>query len=272
LKKNNSSDFKIWAIINLTPDSFFPQSRVESAQFVERCVECLSQGADILDIGAESSRPFSDNISEAEEWNRLNTPLNDLKKEIGANEFSRRISIDTYKPQTAQKVLELGVRYINDIRGGENPDLLRLVAAFEANIVLMHSQGNPKEMQINPVYGNVVQEVESFLKLRSQLALELGIRQKNIIWDTGIGFGKNLDHNLQLIKNASEFKKSGYPLLYGISRKSFIDKLLNIPQVELRGNASLVIHTFLALQNVDILRVHDVPETVMIRKIINQLI
>jgi dihydropteroate synthase len=267
----NPSNFKIWAVINLTPDSFYAASRVEPGNFVDRCVECLAQGADALDIGAESTRPYSDSISPDEEWKRLKQPLNDLKNEIGRTEFFRRISIDTYKPETARKALETGVGYINDVRGGENPQLLKDVAEYNAGIVLMHSRGNPKEMQINPRYDNVIEDVTGFLQSRTKTAIDNGIAPENIIWDCGIGFGKTPDHNLQLINSVDVFKKFGRRLLYGISRKSFIDKMLNLPDVELRRDPTMIIHTILAMRGVDILRVHDVKETVMIRDILKHL-
>lgn len=261
----------VWAVLNLTPDSFYTGSRVKSDEFVEKCIKCLNEGADVLDIGAESTRPFSNSISAEEEWTRLNQPLCDLKLSIGESEFFKRISIDTYKHETANKVLEMGVGCINDIRGGENVQLLKTVSEYNARIVLMHSKGSPKEMQIEPKYNDVVHEVLDFLKSRTDLALQQGILKTNIIWDCGIGFGKTLDHNLQLINNVETFNKDGFALMYAISRKSFIDKLLDIPQVELRRDPTMIIHTILAMHQVDILRVHDVAETVMIRNILKHI-
>lgn len=263
-----TSGFQIWAVLNLTPDSFYPGSRVDSGDFVKRCLQCLSDGADVLDIGAESTRPFSDPVSAEEEWHRLNQPLSDLKTEIGADEFRRRVSIDTYKGGTARKALELGAGIINDVGGGQSPELLQAVAEYKAGIVLMHCRGNPKEMQVNPVYDDVVGEVLAFLQDRTAAALEHGIAPQNIIWDCGIGFGKTLDHNLALLNSVGRFQEAGYRLLYGISRKSFIDKMLNLPDVALRRDPSMILHTILAAKGVDILRVHDVAETAMIREIL----
>ena len=267
-----STAFKIWAVINLTPDSFYPGSRVDSKKFVDRCLEALSEGADVLDIGAESTRPYSEPITAEVEWERIHQPLQDLKSQIGEMEYFKRVSIDTYKPETARRVLETGVGYINDIRGGQSVALLQAVAEFKAGIVLMHSQGPPETMQRNPLYDDVVQDVSSFLQSQSVLAVKYGIVPENIIWDCGIGFGKKLEHNLKLIQSLNRFQEKGYRIMYGISRKSFIDKLLDIPEVEMRRDPTMIIHTYLAMHGVDILRVHDVKETVMIRNILMHLL
>lgn len=264
-------NLQIWAVINLSQDSFYPESRVDSFHFVNKCLQALDDGADVLDIGAESSRPFSDPISADTEWERLRKPLGDLKKQIGDAEFFKRVSVDTYKPLTAKKALDSGVGCINDIRGGENSDLLKAVAEYKAGIVLMHSNGEPKTMQENPYYSDVVTEVIGFLKIRTESAISAGILPEKIIWDCGIGFGKNLEHNLELIKSIKELKKNFPQLMYGISRKSFIGKLLNISDVELRRDPTMIFHTYLATYGASFLRVHDVKETVMIREILKHL-
>jgi len=264
--------FKIWAVLNLTPDSFYPESRVTHKDFVNRCVECLSQGADVLDIGAESTRPFSQALGFREEWDRLEAPLTDLRLEIGQSEFSKRVSIDTYKAETAQKVLELGVGFINDVSGGKSSELLKLTAQYDAGIVLMHSRGEPADMQVNPQYTDVGIEILEFLRMQSEKAIHCGVAKNKIIWDVGIGFGKLLEHNLQLLKNTDIFRSDGFPLMVGISRKSFIDKLLNIPSAEQRRDPTIIINTYLALHQVDILRVHDIKDADLIRKIIQHLI
>lgn len=263
--------FQIWAAMNLTPDSFYPESRVNSREFVERALGFLADGADVLDIGAESSRPYSEPVSEEEEWHRLQMPLEALKAELGELEFKKKISIDTYKPAIARKALEMGAGYINDIQGAQEAGMLGAVSEFKPGYVIMHSQGKPKTMQDDPQYADIVSDVLSFLKDQTQKALNAGVLKENIIWDFGIGFGKTLEHNLMLLKNVSLFRKEGFPLMAGISRKSFMDKLLNIPDVALRRDPTMIMHTYLALQQVDILRVHDVSDTRMIRDIVNSL-
>jgi len=260
----------IWAVLNLTPDSFFQKSRTGEHDFVERSLQALQTGADVIDVGAESSRPSSQEISHEEEWTRLQ-PLLALKKEIGSQKFKQCISLDTYKPETAKKALELGAGIINDIRAGESDELVNAVATHKAKIVLMHAQGRPKNMQDNPDYDNVVNEVLSFLKERTAKCIDAGILPENIIWDPGIGFGKTLEHNLTLLKNVSLFLKESHKLMLGISRKSFIGKLLKVEDMEQRLGPTIAFHTYLALQGVDILRVHDVESALQVKKITKEL-
>lgn len=263
---------KIWAIVNITPDSFYNKSRVDSRTFLSQCQKFLEEGADVLDIGAESTRPQSNPVSAEEEWLRLNQSLSELKKFLGTDLFSKIVSIDTYKLETAKKALEMGVRIINDVSGGRDMNLLKTIAEFNSKIVLMHSIKTPKIMQEDPQYSNVVTEVYNFLSTQSTLAETVGVSRQNIIWDFGIGFGKTLGHNLKLLSNIEFFKKSGYPLMAGVSRKSFIGNLLNIPNVDMRHDPTLVFHTYLACKHIDILRVHDVSDTSMIRKIFQSLV
>ena len=261
---------KIWAVLNLTPDSFFPTSRANSENFVKRSLDALDSGAAILDVGAESSRPSAVEISNEEEWNRLH-PLLNLKKEIGDQKFSECVSVDTYKPEIAEKALEIGVKIINDIRGGESDELVNSVAKHNAKIVLMHAKGRPQNMQNNPSYIDVVNEVLTFLKQRTEKCIKAGIPPQNIIWDPGIGFGKTLEHNMDLLKNISSFITEPYKLMIGVSRKSFIAKLLGIDDINKRLGPTIAVHTYLALQGVDILRVHDVESAVHVKKITQEL-
>lgn len=260
--------FKIWAILNLTPDSFFAGSRTGPEEFIRRALSYLEMGADVLDVGAESTRPYSDPVSAEEEWGRLEKPLLALKQALGPLRFRTAVSIDTYKGEIAEKALEMGAGTINDVGAGGDPRLLKAVAQHGAKLVLMHSAGPPKTMQDDPKYQDVTREAVAFLNRRTASAVEAGVEPQNIIWDPGIGFGKTLDHNLTLIKNIGALKQGKYPLMYGVSRKSFLGKLLDIDDVEGRKDPTIVVHTYLALREVDILRVHDIAETVMIRKII----
>lgn len=234
-------------------------------------MKALEAGADVLDIGAESSRPFSDPISAEEEWSRLGEPLQLLKNELGAETFSKQVSIDTYKPETAAKVLDMGVSFINDIGGGRENKMLQLVASYEASIVLMHALGPPKTMQENPSYADVTAEVLQFLEEATRRALSAGISDDKIIWDYGIGFGKRLEDNLTLLKESRRFRQNGRKLMAGISKKSFIGAMLGLEDIEARKDPTLILHTYLALQGVDILRVHDIQETEYIRQILHFL-
>ena len=260
--------FQIWGIINLTPDSFFADSRT-SHQFIrEKIMKMLQEGADKIDIGAESSRPNAKSISDIEEWNRLYKSLLVIKNEFGQRFLEEKISIDSYKLSTIQKVLDMGIRTINDITGGENDKILKAIATYKAEIVIMHSQGRPINMQNNPQYQDVVLEISQFLECRIQKARQYGII--NVITDVGIGFGKTHEHNFTLLKNIKTFINQNKSLI-GISRKSFIGKITGeeLPENRLLGTHSL--HTYLAIQGINIIRTHDVKELNEIRKIVAYL-
>jgi len=262
---------EVWAVINLTPDSFVEESRIRTDEIVSRVKEYFQNGADVIDIGAESSRPFSLSISEGEEWERLKQPLFNLKENLEREVFENRISIDTRKPSTVSRVLNTGVGIINDISGASDESIVQMVSDHRASIVIMHSQGNPDTMQINPSYSDVVDDVLAYLEARSEKCIRAGIKKENIIWDFGIGFGKTLEHNISLLKNISRFRKSGFKLMVGVSRKSFIGKMVGIENIQERKDPTLIIHTLLALKGVDILRVHDVKSAVQVRTILSLL-
>ena len=207
--------FQIWGVLNLTPDSFYAASRFTEKTFFSHAEKMLTAGADVIDIGAESTRPFAEEISPREEWSRLRNPLECLKKAYGSDFLSKRVSIDTRKPEIARRSIDLGVGFINDTSGLRSEEMIRAIAESQKKVVIMHSQGDPKDMQVRPKYKEVVSEVFVFLKNRSMEAVERGILPKNIIWDPGIGFGKNEEHNLMLIKNTKVFQKEGYPLAGG---------------------------------------------------------
>ena len=256
---------QIWGVLNLTRDSFYSKSRVTQSEFVEKAIEFLQQGADRLDVGAESTRPFAEPVSMEKEWQRLYQPLLSLKSQIGPNEFYRRVSVDTYKPEIARRVLELGVGTINDVSGGTQVEMLQRVAESDCDYVIMHAQGNPSNMQLSPEYADVLSEVSAFLQKRVQEAKAYGIAAERLILDPGIGFGKNLEHNMALIANPGLLRIEHLRLLYGISRKSFLEKLLGLAAPEDRGEAGISVHTWLYLQGVDILRVHDIKTTAAVR-------
>ncbi len=263
--------FQIWGVINLTPDSFYSGSRFCEITFLPYVENALKLGVDVFDIGAESTRPFSKKVSVNEEWSRLKTPLSCLRKEYGNDFLLNCVSVDTYKPDIAERSIEVGVGTINDTSGLSLDRMKQVIAKHQRRVVIMHSQGEPSKMQINPSYENLIQEVLTFLKNRSIQATKAGILPKNIIWDYGIGFGKRVEDNLMLIKNTKIFRERGYPLMVGLSRKSFIGKLLKLDNPNDRGVGSLILHVFLALQNVDILRVHDLEETRQIRILLEHL-
>lgn len=260
---------QIWAILNLTPDSFFSDSRVSKENFVEQAQVALEQGADVLDIGAESTRPGGEVLLPEQEWQRLEQPLQDLKKKWGSKKFFQTISIDTRNIETAQKALELGVGIINDVSGGSQA-MFEAVASYKAQIVLMHSTSLPVDPQEQTKYNDVVEDVYQFLEQQSHLATQSGVLPNKIIWDYGIGFGKNLEQNIKLLSASKKFLNS-HRLLAGISRKSFLHHLLDIPNPHERLLPTVILSTYLALQGVDILRTHDVTSLIHMKKILSVL-
>ncbi len=242
---------KIMGIINATEDSFYPKSRFSPKEAIAAIEQMVSEGADIIDIGGMSTRPGSEEISEEEELKRVAPIIDTLAKKT----FGVRLSIDTYRPKVARYALERGFDILNDITGLENDELAKIAAEYGAGVVIMHKKGNPKTMQQNPQYTDVVAQVSDFFKKRIYKAKAFGVQE--IILDPGIGFGKRLEDNLLLLRDLVEYKKFGYEILVGASRKSMIDKIIPTP-VQERLPGTLSLHQ-LALQNgATILRCHDV--------------
>lgn len=254
-------------IVNITPDSFSDGGKYEKIEEAhKRIFNIIENGADIIDIGAESSRPGSNPVDDLEEWNRLE-PI--LKKIVG--QISVPISIDTYKSSTAEKALKIGIEIINDISGlKKDSKMAEIVAKYNAYIVIMHMRGNPKDMQDKPYYENVVEEVIKELRESIEIAKTAGIEDNKIILDPGIGFGKRHEDNLMLIKNLDKIVSLGYPVLIGASRKTFIGEILG-STVEDRLEGSLAVASYSAVKGANIIRVHDVAETVKTFKIIDAI-
>lgn len=246
---------KVMAIINLTPNSFYDGNKYESTSDVLKDVEVkIEQGADIIDIGAASTKPGEKLIHPDEEWLRLEKTLIAIRKEHP----NQLLSIDTYNSQTALKAANCGADIVNDVSGGNfDSAMFSVVANLNLAYVLMHIKGTPENMQLNPSYQNVVKEVYTTLeeKIRALIALNFN----KVIVDVGFGFGKSLEDNYRLLKQLAQFSQLGYPLLAGLSRKSIINKVIGTnPVTSLNGTT--VLNT-LALQNgAKILRVHDVME------------
>lgn len=241
-------------VINITPDSFSDGgSYLDKDKAVERGLELFSEGSDIIDIGGESSRPGSDPISKEEEMRRVVPVISELRKRIDT-----LISVDTTKSEVAQAALDAGADIINDISSFRfDPRMMTLVAQKEIPVILMHMKGNPKTMQINPHYQDLLKEVKEFLNERLEEAQAQGIKKEKIIIDPGIGFGKKLKDNLILINNLHFLEEFNRPILVGISRKSFIGKILNLPpQERLEGTIASAILSH--IHGAHILRIHDV--------------
>ncbi len=258
----------VMGIINCTPDSFYSSSRRRGAAAVlEQARAMVSDGADILDLGGESTRPGSAYVSEAEELERVIPSVEAIRKELDIP-----ISVDTRKSEVARQALDAGADIINDISAlRDDPEMAALAAERNCPVILMHMQGTPETMQNRPAYDSVVDEVLDFLYDAASKAEEAGIRKENIVLDPGIGFGKRLEDNLDLIRNIRRFSERGYAVLMGLSRKSFIGQILDRePEDRLVG--SLTANGFCAAQGTDIFRVHDVKETVQMVKMLQEIL
>jgi dihydropteroate synthase len=240
-------------VVNVTPNSFFNGGLYfEPARAIERALELAAEGADIVDIGGESSRPGAHPISAREEKKRILPVIEVLREKKNV-----LISVDTTKAEVAEAALAAGADIINDISAGRfEPEILRLAAESGAGLVLMHMKGTPRTMQTAPRYEDVVAEVRSFLEERMAEAEAAGVARDSLIIDPGIGFGKNLEHNLALLNNLSLLAELNRPVLVGISNKSFIGKILNLePQDRLEGTVAAAVVSL--MHGASILRVHD---------------
>ena len=269
LPSNRRLEFKkplIMGIVNVTPDSFYAASRVEKDRLIDFVARMVKEGVDIIDIGGESTRPGSERVSEEEELNRVVPSVETVRKN-----FDVFISVDTYKAKVAEEALKNGAEIVNDVSALRfDPAMMDVLKTYKPAVVLMHMKGEPKTMQENPYYEDVVKEVLYFFKERIEKLREIGLEDKIII-DPGIGFGKRLVDNLEIIKRISEFKSLGKPVLVGASRKSFIGQVLgNVPPEE-RLYGTLAVTAYCVLNGVDIVRVHDVKENLHVIKLIQAI-
>lgn len=246
----------IMGIINCTPDSFYAGSRQANArQAIDTGVRMVEDGADILDVGGESTRPGSEPVPEEEELRRVLPVVEGLLKRVEVP-----ISVDTYKSAVAERALKLGAHIVNDISGLRfDPEMAGVAARYEAPVVVMHIKGKPKDMQADPHYDDVVGELHAYFEERLAYAEARGIPRSRIVLDPGIGFGKRLEDNYEILRRLPAFLDFGCPILVGPSRKSFIGRVLDVPPEEaLEGTiaASVVV----VLKGAHIVRVHDVRE------------
>jgi dihydropteroate synthase len=266
--ENGMSKTQVMGILNVTPDSFSDGGRFIDEQAVtEQIRKMLADGADIIDIGGESTRPFADPVSEQEELDRVLPAI----QAVRALSAEIPISIDTAKAKVAAAALEHGAAFINDISAlRTDPEMIRVARACDAPIIIMHMQGTPGDMQVNPQYDDVVAEICDFFQERTGWLESRGVARHRIILDPGIGFGKTLAHNLAILRNVAAFKRLGFPVLIGHSRKSFLEKLLGTP-VEQRDCPSAIISALCVQQGADILRVHDVAKTVAAVRLVEEI-
>jgi dihydropteroate synthase len=249
----------IMGVVNVTPDSFSDGGRfLDPGAAVAHALELVAQGAEILDLGGESTRPGAAPVSEAEELRRVIPVLQKLVPQIQVP-----VSIDTTKPAVARAALDAGVSIVNDVAAATRTDLTmwQIVAEQHAGYIVMHAQGSPATMQTQPVYKDVVRDISGFFSERlGQLLNEVGVPMEQVIIDPGIGFGKKLEHNLTLLAGLKTFTKWRRPLLVGVSRKSFIGELLGA-EVQNRLPASLACTALAIGDGANIIRTHDVAET-----------
>jgi len=248
----------IMGVVNVTPDSFSGGGQfLDAGRAVARGLELVEQGAEILDVGGESTRPGAEPVSETEELRRVIPVVKKL-----AGRVKVLVSIDTTKPGVARAALQAGAGIVNDVAANRDDDAMwRIVAEAGAGYICTHMQGTPQTMQANPVYADVVTEVGDFFRERLRRLNASGVKFDQVVLDPGIGFGKTLEHNLQLLARLRSFTNIQRPLLLGVSRKGFIGKLLG-PDVTARLPASLACACLAVEAGVQIIRAHDVAETV----------
>ena len=257
----------IMGIINVTPDSFSDGGKyanVEAA--VMRAKQMVSDGADIIDIGGESSRPGAEPITANEECRRVIPVVQAL-----AEQFQIPISVDTYKAKVAREALSAGACVINDITALHgDPNMCQIIADAQAGVILMHMQGVPATMQKAPTYQNVVAEVHAWLTEVASQAVDRGIDSSRIMIDPGIGFGKTFDHNLEILRHLMQFRGIGYPMLVGVSRKKFIGRILDLP-VHQREEGTAATVAWSIINGANVVRVHDVAKMKQVAQVIDTI-
>ena len=274
IKKNrNFSNFNfknvpnIMGILNLTPDSFSDGGKFNKKNLgYKQTIFLFKHGANIVDIGGESSRPGSKVIKTKVEWNRISSTIKKFKKNFV-------LSLDTRKSEIMEKGIKIGVKLINDISGLRyDKKSINVLKKYNTPFVIHHMQGTPATMQINPKYKNILFDIYDFFEERIKYVRLNGIKHNNIIIDPGIGFGKNLKHNMKLISNISIFHSLGFPILLGLSRKRFIKDISGINDNEQRLGGTVSATLFSMMQGVQILRVHDVNDIIQSVKVFKKLI
>ena len=246
-------------VLNVTPDSFFDGGKFFGTDAaVERGIQIAAEGADVIDVGGESTRPGAEPVSANEELKRVIPVIEKLQGKIDI-----MISIDTSKAEVASAALDAGASIINDVTAGRGDGkMLPLAATRKAALVLMHMQGEPRTMQKNPHYDYVVREVADFFRQQYARAIECGVDPMRLAFDPGIGFGKTLEHNLSLLKSLEQLRVHDRPLVVGVSRKSFLGKLAGSNEMSDRVGPTIAMTSILRSGGADVLRVHDVKENV----------
>jgi dihydropteroate synthase len=249
----------IMGVLNVTPDSFSDGGEfLTAAKAIERGLQMAAEGAHIIDVGGESTRPQSEPVTVEEELRRVIPVIEKLSGKLDVP-----ISIDTSKAEVARAAIEAGASVVNDVTGGQGDDqMLPLVAAKKSALVIMHMQGTPRTMQIEPSYQNVVGEILEFFRQQFECAIGLNIDPMTIAFDPGIGFGKTLEHNLELLGQLERLRVHDRPMVVGVSRKSFLGKLIGSTEVSDRLVPGVALTSLLRARGADVFRVHDVRENV----------
>ena len=266
---SKDKDPLIMGILNVTPDSFTDGGKfLDSNTAVNHAMDMIADGADIIDIGGESTRPFSDPVSEREELSRVISVIKKLREKTDTV-----ISIDTTKSSVADNACNIGADIVNDISGlSFDRRMIDIIIKHDCPIILMHILGNPKTMQENPSYDNLISDINNHLLDRANFALNKGVKKHNIILDPGIGFGKTIDDNFSIINNIDQLNDLGYPVLIGVSRKSFIGKTLDVDE-DNRIEGTITSNIIALDRGCKIFRVHDIIEAkrslVIANKILN---
>jgi len=272
-KKINFSNFNfkkipnILGVLNLTPDSFSDGGRFnKKSKGISHAINLYKNGATLVDVGGESTRPGSKEVKESQEWNRINRILKLIVKKIP-------ISLDTRKSGIMEKGIKIGVKLINDVSGlNHDPKTINILKKYKIPFVIQHSIGTPENMQKNPKYKNELLDIYDYFEDKIKLIRSRGIKHNNIILDPGIGFGKNLKHNMSLIRDISIFHSLGFPILVGNSRKKFIKEISKKNDSNSRIGGTMASSLYLLMQGIQILRIHDVNEVVQGIKVFNEII
>jgi len=272
LKKKNFAnlDFQkipnVMGVLNITPDSFSDGGKFNSkSKGVTHALQMFKSGANIIDVGGESTRPGSTSINKKLEWKRLEKIIRSISKNIP-------LSLDTRKSDIMQKGIKYGVKIINDVSGFTyDPKTINILKKYKIPFVIQHSQGTPENMQNNPSYKNELLDIYDYFEDKLKFLRSIGIKHNNIIIDPGIGFGKNLKHNMNLISNISIFHSLGFPILVGNSRKRFIKDLTEKNDTKNRIGGTVASSIYLMMQGVQILRIHDVNELLQGVKVFKEL-
>ncbi len=272
-KKKNFSNLKfkkvpnILGVLNLTPDSFSDGGQFKTKiKGINHAIKLYNEGADLIDIGGESTRPGSKEVNKKYEWKRINEILKSIVKKIP-------ISLDTRKSEIMKNGIKLGVKLINDVSGlSFDPETVSVLKKYRIPFVIQHTLGRPENMQKNPKYKNELLEIYDFFEEKIKLLRSKGIKHNNIILDPGIGFGKKLKHNMNLIRDVSIFHSLGFPILVGNSRKRFIKDISKKNDSYTRIGGTISSSLYLMMQGVQILRIHDVNEVMQAIKVFKEII